>query len=415
MKKKITTSPTLQKISESRLGKYLQTHQRAALIVTAVLFLIGVVARYSLAWRGYNFDFESWLMIGNIVKDGGNVYFETWRYPYGPVWATILGLLRHVSMLFSSPDIAFRYIVITFLVLVDVGIWAILKKYFGTFIAFVFFLSPISIIITGYHNQIDAMAVFIALLAVIVYGKEAKQLTKKHILGLFILGLSLATKHLFFMFSIWLAIRQEGWRQKCIVAAVPVLVFGLSFLPFWSLGGDDIVNNVFLYKSFNNAPLWYAIVPKFLQGILTPSVLFYGTLLIFGFITRKKSLLEAALIYTLVLVIFSSAVANQYFVTVMPAVAVFYNHLFGVYLLYTTLFLFISPAALHISRIVNNMPAVVIEPINKDHIRTYDVLIPLLALGFLWIYQSKAITRFAKVISTWSKKEYKEQVKLLKS
>lgn len=393
---------------------YLSEHRKVATAVIIGLLLLGITARFSLVWRGYNFDFESWLIIGDIVKNGQNVYAETWRYPYGPVWATMLGGLRHLSFMFEQPDLAFRYLIIAVLTVADIGIWALLKKYFGYIVAFAFFLCPASIIITGFHNQIDAMAVLFALTGTAIYGKQTRKITRRNVIGLLMIGVSLATKHLFFMFPLWLAIRQKGWKQKITIVVIPVLFFLLSFAPFWGGAAENITNNVFLYKSFNNAPFWYMLVPRFLQNILSPAILFIGALLVFGFTTRKRPIIETTLVYTLVLVVFSSAIANQYLITVLPAIIVFYNHIFGVYIAYSTLLLAISPVGLHSAKLAQKLPSFIVDPINKGHLRSYDWVIVILALGLFWNLFANKLKRRAGHIVKWINQEFKFQLRSLK-
>jgi hypothetical protein len=55
-----------------------------ALFITGVA--IGVGLRIWVSTLGYNFDFESYAVVASIIDSGGNVYAETHRYNYGPVW-----------------------------------------------------------------------------------------------------------------------------------------------------------------------------------------------------------------------------------------------------------------------------------------------------------------------------------------
>lgn len=399
-------------LQNNPLSRFVAGHRYFLLVIASVLLAAGIIARFSLIGRGHNFDFDSWVIVGDIVKNNDNVYNETFRYNYGPVWFTILGFLRSAAeALSSSPDLLYRYFIIATLTVIDIGLWLVLKKYFGYVVAFIFFLNPISIIITGYHHQFDNLAILLALIGIAIFGKVSSRITRRHYLGLLFLGFSLVTKHIFFTFPLWMAIRQPGLKQKALVLALPLTVFALCFLPFWGTGSEGIIKNVFLYKSFNNAPFWYMMVPSFLQGILTPQVLFYGSLLLFGFICRKRPLLESVLMYTLILVVFSPAIANQYLAIVLPAVAAFFNIFFAVYMVYASLFLAISEAGLHSSSLVQKMPNKIISPINQNFIRTYDFLIVVLALGLFWQLWGEKILRTGYLLVQWIKQEIKFQVR----
>ncbi len=122
------------------LKLYFSKHQKQRRGLVTALLCLGVLARFLAMKRGHNFDFDSWNIVGDIAKNGGNVYAETVRYNYGPVWYLLLGLFKGVAGLFSHPGL-FRYSMVGFLTLVDLGIWFMLKKYFGYVAAFLFFLS----------------------------------------------------------------------------------------------------------------------------------------------------------------------------------------------------------------------------------------------------------------------------------
>ena len=93
---------------------------------TKVLFgifcAISVFMKLLVSLRGWNFDYESYCIVSDIVVSGGNVYAETSRYNYGPVWFNILGMFK---ILFGS---CFRFSIIVFLSLIDVGIALILWR-----------------------------------------------------------------------------------------------------------------------------------------------------------------------------------------------------------------------------------------------------------------------------------------------
>jgi hypothetical protein len=89
-----------------------------------LVLTLGVILRLLMPLRGYNVDAESWRIVADIVNQNGNVYAETWRYPYGPVWAQILHVLDKLPFgLYLQPIEALRWKAACFLTLVDVGIF----------------------------------------------------------------------------------------------------------------------------------------------------------------------------------------------------------------------------------------------------------------------------------------------------
>ena len=389
---------------------YLSSHQKPRLALVIGLLTAGVIARFGVMQRGFNFDMDSWRIVADILNHHGNVYAETYRYNYGPLWFGLLHVFDRVASFTPNPYHFFRYFLVGFLILVDLGVWALLKKQFGYIVAFLFFLNPISIIITGYHNQFDNFAILLALAAVMIYGRATGGLTRRKLAGLALLGISIMTKHLFFAFPLWLAVKQKGWKEKLVTLLLPIAIFLVGFVPFLAHGRAGIVHNVFEYASFNNAPFWFAALPPFLHVILGFKLLFFGALFVFAFVVRKLPVLESLLMYTLVMVIFSPAIANQYLVIAAPAIAVFFNAFFGLYMAYSGVYLAIDAAGLHSQHLNNVLPGFVKMPITQG-MRSYDVLILLLAFGLAWHFWKEHIKQGARFIGRWVRDEIKFQLK----
>lgn len=300
--------------------------KRGRLVFAAIALVLaaGIIARFYVMTKGHNFDFESYKIIADIVGSGGNVYAETARYNYGPVWFTILGIFHAVGSAFSNPELVFRVLIVGLLTSVDIAIAFILKRQFGLMAFVLFFLNPISIIITGYHNQFDNLAILIGLLGLLVMPKPgAQSVTKRHVYSALLIGLSLMTKHIMFVIPLWLFIREKSLKVKLAVMAIPIAVFALGFLPFLASGYEGILHNVFMYKSFANAPLLTALVSPEILAYINPMFLMIVALIVVGFMTRRLPALEAGLWYLLTLVIFAPAIANQYLAIVMAAVSAF--------------------------------------------------------------------------------------------
>ena len=336
--------------------------------------LIGLGCRFLLPVRGHNYDFDSFMIVAGIVDGGNNVYANTPRYNYGPVWFNVLHLLFQLA---SKDAIIFRYLLVAFLSAVDLFIFIVLNNKLNKLAACLFFLNPISMIITGYHNQFDNFALLIGMLSILVIGEEFDQpITGKKYLGLLLLGLSMATKHILFLFPIWLAIKQKGISQKLMTVLVPVSVFLFGFIPYWREGSLGIIQNVVLYKSFDNAYFYKLFVPDGIQFILTSKLVWISLLLIFGFVFRKVNGFDSLLLYSCVLVAASPAIANQYLAIAIPFVAANLNPFTLSYTMIGTYYLLIDYDGLHI---YDKVP---------DFTRSfsnifYPVLVVLLCLGFV--------------------------------
>lgn len=312
-----------------------------------LVVVAGLGARLLAATRGHNYDVDSDQIISDIVNHGGNVYAATTRYNYGPVWFNILHAL---SLLARHNAVVLRYFIAGFLALVDVGIFFVLRRRFGNLVAALFFLNPVSILITGYHSQFDNLAVLLGLLAMLLVGDEFdRPLGRRKYFGLIVLGISLTTKHLLFVFPFWLAIKQKGFFQKLAMVLTPLAVFALSFVPYWHEGKQGIIRNVFSYRSFTNDFFYNLFVPQVVQFILSDQTVWFLMLGTFAFICRQKRAVESLLFYTCVLVVASPAVANQYLAIPVPFIAVqLFNPFTILFTFFATLHLLVNVDGLHL-------------------------------------------------------------------
>lgn len=351
------------------------------------IIVLGFGLRLLASTLGHNYDFDSYLIVADIVDHGKNVYANTTRYNYGPVW---FYLLNFTNLLAAKDQSTFRYLLVLFLSFVDLGILFILWQKINKTVACLFFLNPITIIITGYHNQFDNLAILIGMVSLTFIGDSFdKSINKKGILGLSILGLSLATKHVLFAFPIWLAIKQKGISQKLIILTIPIIVFFLSFVPYLNEGYKGIFQNVFFYRSWDNEIFYRLFIPKSIQVIFTSYMLWIFLLVIFGFYFRRKKSFESLLLYTAVLVFASPSIANQYLAIPIPFVSANFNPFMLSYTVFGTFFLLIESYS---------FASPLLQDLAKLNINLYYIiLIPLLFLGFVvavWPQQlRKMLTR----------------------
>ena len=313
----------------------------------SALIVIGSLLRWACSSRGYNLDIESWYIVAEIVGAGGNVYHETSRYNYAPIWSEIISQLNCHSFYAEHSIEALRYRVTFLLIVVDIGICTFLFLNYGLKVAILFFLNPISIIITGYHGQFDNLAILIGLISVWLYERADKsRLTV--VPALFFLGLSLAVKHFLFLFPFWLALREKEWGKRLLILLIPYALFLGSFIFHIKGGIDGIVENVFLYRSFNNAPIWQFLLPDSISQNVSMRMLYFGSMLFIGYTVRKFSPSKIYFIYLISVVAFSSAITNQYLVIPVVAVAIFSSWPLFIYTFLGGFFLILNSDGLHL-------------------------------------------------------------------
>ena len=318
-------------------------HGRGLLIFAAAAFL-ALILRLAAGLPGWNFDFDSYRIVIELMEKGKNIYAETARYNYGPVWADVLYGLK---LIFGN---AFRTGLILFLTGCDIGIAAVLWRMKYRFASLLFLLSPLTIYTTGYHNQFDNAAILTAMLAVMVLGGRDASFPRV-LSGSLLLGFSLMIKHIFIFYVFWLFLYYASWRKKLLILLIPLAVFGSGFLPsilpetagpetwgqmkimseallkrdFQAAGHyldqvffqnrpacKGIWNNIITYHSYNNKILHTWCLPRFLQVLIPAELLFFGGMMLSGFFFRRKKLLDSLLAYSAVLLILSVAVTNQY-------------------------------------------------------------------------------------------------------
>jgi len=189
-----------------------------------------------------------------IAERGGNVYAETTRYNYSPVWSLILRTLPdpiHVSarVLVSVADVINGLI-----------IGAIAGARARTFYLF----NPLSILLVGYGGQFEALAIMPLLLALrfpaLLWPLATAAIFIKHDVA----------------FLAWLlyVYAFPGWRAWLAMLATS-LVFLATFIPFLPGGAGGILRNVFLYQSIMGVYGFGALLPG-------AFVLFVGFVCIFA-------------------------------------------------------------------------------------------------------------------------------------
>ncbi|MFM9172647.1 MAG: hypothetical protein ACKOQU_07675, partial [Acidimicrobiaceae bacterium] len=139
--------------SAKKLSTYFDRYPKTYLWLAAVF--VGTFTRIAVASLGHNGDFDFWLRHAEVVRNGGNLYEGGESYGYGPVWMYVLRFADLIQGTFSENRKIFRLVIILVLTLADLLIAAIIARRFSHYAALLFFLNPVSIIITGYHNQFD--------------------------------------------------------------------------------------------------------------------------------------------------------------------------------------------------------------------------------------------------------------------
>jgi hypothetical protein len=316
---------------------------------------LGVALRLAAASQGHNFDMDCWRSWADLAARGGTIYLDTAAHPsgapfqlawiYGPVWFYLLHGLDLLPSFGVDPSTSLSMKIAIFLTAVDVGIFAFLRHRYSALVATLFFLNPISIVITGFHRQFENLAILVALLSVASFRSDKGW--RPRILASLGLGVSLSVKHILFAFPLWLAFRERSWSARITVVAIPYALF-LSGFAFYLPGGwDGIVRGVFLYRSLDNAPFWAMFAPHALFVVAPKILLYLSALILVGVWCHEKAPLDGLLIYLVSMVVFSSAIANQYLAIPVVSAAVLWNWGYALYAVAGSVFLAVHPQELY--------------------------------------------------------------------
>ncbi len=344
--------------------------------------------RFALINRGHNYDFDSYQIVA-AAKRQGLTAWQTDRYNYGPVWWHFLRAFDWAQTHFG---IGFRYQIVGVLTIADLSISYFIYKFKGLLLGTLFFINPISIIISGYHNQFDNLAIALACFAILKLANAKKENLKlSHAAIILLLGISLATKHVFLFFVIWIAVRQKTFLLKCMYFIGPLLVFAASFAPYVASSWESIKLNVIDYRSFNNAPLWKLIGIYDGDRNQIANVLFVVVVTVFGFVLQKVRLENSLLVYCIVIVAFSPGIANQYLAIATIGAIGLFNAGFAMFVVYGAFWLTISPDGLRLaqeSQIVEW--AIISVPGLQELVAIGYGSFPILLICGLMVYLSKS-------------------------
>ena len=309
------------------------------IFILLLVVLNGTIIRLIMASAYYgNYDMQSYEMVTDIAARGDNVYALTGRYNYSPVWFMILSFLKYVQIQLSI--VSFHFVVKSFLCLVDLTtlvfllLIASLKKISLPKVAMLFYLNPVSFLITGYHGQFENLTVLMIVIGLFAYLK----LNQKPVWGItllwFFAAAGMIIKHnVFYELIICLNRAIKRYWIKFLLFAGAVCLFLALFIPYWSTGKEGIINNVFMYSSGGG----YGIVsllrfPQF-------KYLFIIGMFVFPLFLGERDIIRQCLLGFLFFITFTSGIAIQYFVLPVAIGALFPSKGFLFYCLAASMFI----------------------------------------------------------------------------
>lgn len=355
----------------------------AAWAIGATALVVGVGLRLYLAIALYgNYDQNSYEIVANIMLRGGNVYAETLRYNYSPLWAYVLLGLAQITLWLQ---VDFHIIVRGFLTFVDVAdatligvIAARTGRTSGPLAFSAYLLNPVTILLVGYHGQFENLALLPLLFALFLAVDKTKRSSKALTWALG--TLCLVIKHLS-VFSVWmLFVYQFTGRRRPLAIALSMLVFLLSFIPYLPADFDNIAHNVFLYQShtgFYGTGMLVLIFQRLLLHLSlslshglgaallsladgATRLLFFGLMLALPFFAKdylNLPLVNAMELSAVALLASVYGIAEQYFIIPVVFGSIFLSVPYAIYTAATTIVLVTNPENVHLVAVPNLSPA----------------------------------------------------------
>ena len=321
--------------------------RRMALYLTCAVF--AVIARLWAQTLPGNYDFHLWELSSSAVLDGHDPY-ALYGYNYPPMWLAVIAAVKALT----GSEVGFRLGISLILCVVDIGISLLLAKRGYLLPACLFLLSPITIAISGQHQQIDAIAIVLAFGALFIASPgSTNRIQPVDLVAVALLGLSLSFKEVFLVLPLWIAMRTGSWQRRLLYLIVPYVIvaacLGAAMLRYSS---HEVIHYVLQHSGANNSPLVWTFVPsQFAPWFLSHSggkVLFLVLLVAAGWLFRRMPLFETGLLYTITAVMLSWAVVNQYLASPMAAVAVYLNAGLLVWLVLASIYLLGSAEVLNV-------------------------------------------------------------------
>jgi hypothetical protein len=233
-------------------GAVNSSERRRGIAVVAAGFAAALAIRLALlAKLAPNPDLASFEIVVAIVRRGGDVYAETGRYNYSPLWAYVLTGLDFVA---RSLGITLARAVTSLLLVADAATAWVLYRILRTrgrdalpaaLGALLFFANPVSVVASSVRGMFDDVAILFLVVAVAVdaAGRTAASTAA--------LSLSLLVKHVAWFHPLLWWKRGRG-AAGMAAALVPYAVFLASFLPWWN-SRAFVKSHVFQYRSLDEA------------------------------------------------------------------------------------------------------------------------------------------------------------------
>jgi hypothetical protein len=288
----------------------------------AILLIAGIARLAPALWLpvGASYDIESYRLVTDALLSGREVYTSVLgRHPYLPFQMYIMGGMASLATATGLPYVAAIKLPA---VLADVALTGLIyavaarsaTRPWAAYAALLYALNPISILVTAYHGQFEAVTLLLLALAWLAWdvGRPGRSAVA--------LGFAILNKTWPVVLLPALFIRLRGWRARAgyvlIALGVPVL-FVVAYLAFFAADPLPMLRRALTHRGvagywgpgavLNPAAQLYPGLQPLVDASLSLRNWLLAAAVLFGtWWTRRESLLDAFL--TTLLAIFAVTV-----------------------------------------------------------------------------------------------------------
>lgn len=339
---------TFYKLNKNNIFYFMYKYHLIFLIIH-----LGMFVRVLLAFGPYTADIWSNITLMKFFKTGHfNPYAVTASYNYAFPSYFLMGTIAIVQEKFLN-FFSYQFLYRMFLSFVDlITLYPLLK--IATYIkvdkvktTLLFFLNPVSIIISAHHGQRENISIFFLLIAILIHyrykqsflsDKNASHTKKDFIKWAFLTTAILLKQNIIYNLIAFWKEERKNLKMILLLFGSSCLIFLLSFIPFLS-AKDSIIRNVFLYggQTVQYGITFYlgkacAICSIHHVSLITLYKYFFITFLfILPFILKPFDMARTCLFWFLFFLSFTSGISSQYFVLPIALGALFPTKWFYLY------------------------------------------------------------------------------------
>lgn len=329
-----------------------------------ILLIAGLVRLLPALWLpvGAGYDIESYRLVTDALLGSREVYTSALgRHPYLPFQMYIMGAMAGLSQMTGLPYVAAIKLPA---VAADVALTALIygavartrDVRWAAYLALLYALNPVSLLVTSYHGQFEAVTLLLLALAWWLW--ERRQVTGSAAA----LGFAILNKTWPVVFLPVIFIRIPTWRRRIAYTAlalgIPVL-FAVAYLVFFSAAPAPMLRRALTHRGVPGywgpgavinpaAALWPGLQPLADALFALRNWLLLAAVLLTLWWTRRQSALDAFLTLLLGMFVLTVGFGIQWLVWLVPfALLAGEDRWLRVYSLAATLMLTVHLYGLH--------------------------------------------------------------------